>query len=101
MTDNNSSSLSNISIMWLLAIVLGVFSPLVFYFAVCKTPEEKNEARKCLNVMIGCTICAFLAFLVIPFILYYVILIGNIVKYFKASNANEEYKPWLAFEFIK
>ena len=101
MTDNNSSSLSNISIMWLLSIVLGVISPLVFYFAVCKTPEEKNEARKCLNVMIGCTICALLAFLVIPLILYYVILIGNIVKYFKATNANEEYKPWLAFEFIK
>ena len=45
MTDNNSGSLSNISIMWLLTIVLGVISPLVFYFAVCKTPEEKNEAR--------------------------------------------------------
>lgn len=96
MTDNNSSSLSNISIMWLLTIVLGVISPLVFYFAVCKTPEEKNEARKCLNVMIGATIGAL--FLVIPF---YVILIGNIVKYFQATNANEEYKPWLAFEFIK
>lgn len=101
MTDNNSSSLSNISIMWLLTIVLGVISPLVFYFAVCKTPEEKNEARKCLNVMIGATICALLAILVIPLILYYVILIGNIVKYFKATNANEEYKPWLTFEFIK
>lgn len=101
MTDNNSSSLSNISIMWLLSIVLGVISPLVFYFAVCKTPEEKNEARKCLNVMIGATICALLAILVIPLILYYVILIGNIVKYFKATNANEEYKPWLTFEFIK
>ena len=87
--------------MWLLTIVLGVISPLVFYFAVCKTPEEKNEARKCLNVMIGATICALLAILVIPLILYYVILIGNIVKYFKASNANEEYKPWLTFEFIK
>lgn len=101
MTDNNSSSLSNISIMWLLSIVLSVISPLVFYFAICKTPEEKNEARKCLNVMIGCTICVLLAFLVIPVILYYVILIGNIVKYFKATNANEEYKPWLTFEFIK
>ena len=87
--------------MWLLSIVLGVISPLVFYFAVCKTPEEKNEARKCLNVMIGATICGLLAFLVIPLILYYVILIGNIVKYFKATNANEEYKPWLTFEFIK
>lgn len=51
--------------------------------------------------MIGATICALLAILVIPLILYYVILIGNIVKYFKATNANEEYKPWLAFEFIK
>ena len=76
MTDNNSSSLSNISIMWLLSIVLSVISPLVFYFAVCKTPEEKNEARKCLNVMIGATICALL---IIPFILYYVIMIVNIV----------------------
>ena len=102
MTENNSSSqLSNTAIMWLLTIVVGIISPLVFYFALAKTPEEKNEARKCLNVMIICVLCLVLSFLIIPFILYFVIYIGNIVKYFMAVKANEEYKPWFTYEFIK